>query len=393
MVGYPQLAKDVNLGGDIPAAHLIPGPGPAVARGAGASLTVDEATAGRSHGGSPRRVTLTLLVLFLVGTCSRGYGFYAQMMRSGGAEWDGVLQGTATAPEQYRIGVVYTAAWMGRLLHLKLSQAFGILDLAGALLCVLLLYRLLERKEIYRTAPRMLQWFGSVSFLALTIYYIDWTGWYQKVATLPTAGGVALMLWLWTRDGERGSVARQTGIAALFFLLALAQAFVRADVMLLICAGIFVSSLLGWSPDLAMSRPMSLLVSAVTAVAVLGVQVYLMKVRYPHATYAGVPVFMLKHDFKRPTEWATWYIFLAPFLWTAVRMFRRKFRVEGAGAAFLLGGLGYILVWIVLGRLDEVRIFIPMAMASVPLTVELAMGWVKFLSAGDVGLTSGTEAS
>jgi hypothetical protein len=50
-------------------------------------------------------------------------------------------------------------------------------------------------------------------------------------------------------------------------------------------------------------------------------------------------------------------------------------------------------VWIVLGRLDEVRIFIPMAMASVPLTVELAMGWVKSLSAGDVGLTSGTEAS
>jgi hypothetical protein len=356
-------------------------------------LTADVTTAEGSQAGSPRRLTVTLLVLFLVGTCSRGYGFYAQTMRSGGAEWDGVLQGTATAPEQYRIGVVYTAAWMGRLLHLKMSQAFGILDLAGSLLCALLLYRLLERKEIYRTAPLMLQWFGSVSFLAVTIYYIDWTSWYQKVATLPTAGGVAVMLWLWTRNGERGSLAKQVGIALAFFLLALAQAFVRADVMLMICAGIFVASLFRWSPDLSMSRSLALVVSAVTAIAVLGVQVYLMKVRYPHATYAGVPVFMLKHDFKRPTEWAAWYIFLAPFLWTAVRAFRRKFQVEGAGAAFLLGGLGYILVWVVLGRLDEVRIFIPMAMVSAPLTVELAMRWVKSLSAQDDGTAKVLEVS
>jgi hypothetical protein len=356
-------------------------------------LTAGMAEAPDSRARGPRRVTLTLLVLFLVGTCSRGYGFYAQSLRGGGAEWDGVLQGTATAPEQYRVGVVYTAAWLGHLLHLRLSQAFGILDLAGSLLCALLLYRLLEQKEIYRTAPLLLQWFGSISFLALTIYYIDWSSWYQKVATLPTAGGVALMVWLWTRNGERGSMAKQSGLAVVFFLLALAQAFVRADVMLMICAGIFVASLFRWSPDLSMSRPLALVASALTAIAVLGVQLYLMKVRYPHATYAGVPVFMLKHDYKRLNEWATWYIFLAPFLWTAGRTFRRKFHVEGAGAAFLLAGLGYILVWLVLGRLDEVRIFIPLAMASAPLTIELAMRWVKSLTTPNFELIKTMEAS
>jgi hypothetical protein len=315
------------------------------------------------------------------------------MMRAGGSDWSGVLQGTAAAPEQYRIGVVLTADWLARLLHMKLSQSFGVLDLVGSLVCALLLYQVLERKEIYSTAPLLLQWFGSAGFLALTIYYIDWSSWYQKVATLPTAGGVALMVWLWTPQAERASTAKQYAIATAFFVLAVAQAFVRADVMLMICAGIFVASLFRWSPNLSVGRPLALAVSALAAIAVLATQFYLMKIRYPHATYEGVPVFMLKHDFKRLNEWATWYIFLAPFLWTAGRTFRRRFHVEGAGAAFLVGGLGYILVWLVLGRLDEVRIFIPMAMASVPLTIELAMLWVKSLSVPAAGLEKAIKTS
>jgi hypothetical protein len=47
----------------------------------------------------------------------------------------------------------------------------------------------------------------------------------------------------------------------------------------------------------------------------------------------------------------------------------------------------------VLGRLDEVRIFIPMAMVSAPLTVELAMRWVKSLSAQDDGTAKVLEVS
>jgi hypothetical protein len=330
---------------------------------------------------SPRRVTITLLVLFLVGTCSRGYGYYARDLRGGGSEWTSVLHGTSPAPEQYRIGVIYAADGLDRLLHLKLSQSFGILDLAGSLLCALLLYRLLERKRVYRSAPLMLQWFGSAAYLALTLYYIDWASWYQKVATLPTAGAVAVMVWLWTPGDEQASTAKQAGLALAFFVLAVALAFVRADVTLMVCGGIFVASLFRWSPRLSMNRPLALAASAVSALVVIGTQFYLIKIRYPNASYEGVPVFMLTHDFKRPYEWASWYIFLAPFLWTAARTLRRRFQVEGAGAAFLLAGSAYIFVWMALGRLDEVRIFIPMAMASAPLTVELAMGWVRSLQA------------
>jgi hypothetical protein len=48
-----------------------------------------------------------------------------------------------------------------------------------------------------------------------------------------------------------------------------------------------------------------------------------------------------------------------------------------------------VIFWLVLGKLDEERIFIPFAMALIPLTVELAMRRIgrPFLTGG-VSVTS-----
>jgi hypothetical protein len=322
----------------------------------------------------PQKNTRALLILFLIGICSRGYGYYNQQWKADPSLWTSVLRGKSAAPEQYRVGVVMTANWMGQIFHLRLSQAFGVLDLLGSVLAVLLLYGILLRTRTFREASLPVQWFGSATFLALTIYYVDWTSWYQKVATLPTAGLVAVMLWMWTPNpGARPSGARQALLAAGFFLIAMAQAFVRADVALLVCVGIFIASLMRIGGELALPRYAALATSLIAAMAVAGVQLYLMRIRYPNAGYDGVPVFMLKHDFKKVFMWASCLIFLAPFLWTAVQARRRRFAGEGAGAGFLIAAVGYLGLWLVLGRLDEVRIFIPMALVNLPLTAELAM--------------------
>jgi hypothetical protein len=52
---------------------------------------------------------------------------------------------------------------------------------------------------------------------------------------------------------------------------------------------------------------------------------------------------------------------------------RHRYSGEGAGGAFLIAAVGYAGIWLVMGRLDEVRIFLPMALAITPLTVEMAM--------------------
>jgi len=322
----------------------------------------------------PQRLTRCLLVLFVTGLCWRGYGNYNQMLKSDPSVWITVLQGTASAPEQYRVGVVFTADWMTRHLPLRLSAAFGVLDLLGSLLAVWLLYALLERSRVYRAASLPLQWFGSAAFLALTVYFLDWTDWYWRVSTLPTVGLVAVMLWLWTLpSASRSSRVRGALVAGAFFAVCLAQATVRADVALLVCLGVVAVCVARRDPQLALPRWAALAVGLITAAAVSGVQLYLMRVRYPQARYGDVPVFMLAHDYHRWADWVACVIFVAPFVWTVVQAVRQRRAGEGAHAAFLAGSLGYAVLWLVLGRQEEVRIFLPFALALTPLTVELAM--------------------
>ncbi len=318
----------------------------------------------------PGWMARVLLAMFLVGLCSRGYGNYNQELKAGGTEWRSVAAGTASAPEQYRVGVVMSAVWVSEYTGLRLSQVFGVFDLGLGLLGVLLLYRLLERGRVYREATVAMQWFGAAAFVALALYALDWTSWYARVTTLPTVGLTAAMVWLWR---VRGRVWVSAGA---FLVVCAAQAFVRADVVAMLCVGLFVASLMRRVPEAGMSRAVALGVSAAGAAIAAGVQVYLMKVQYPQASYGRVPVLMLRHDWWRVTEWAALLIFTAPVLWTAVQVWRRRAVAVDAGVGVLLGALGYLLLWIVVGRLDEVRIFLPMSLAVLPLTVELAMGRV-----------------
>ncbi len=324
------------------------------------------------------RTTRLLLVMFLVGICGRGYGIYSQVLKAKPDAWMDIVQGTASAPEQYRVGVVLAAYWVTE--HLRwhghgpgLGVVFWAFDVLSGCGAALLLYQLLVRSALFTRATTTLQWFGSAGFAALMFYLVDWLTWYQRVSTLPTALIVAVMLWLWTpRDDVPARGVRSGLIAIAFFLLALMQSFIRADVALMVCLGLFVASATGVSPRLSLSKGLTMLVSAATGMMTLGVQYYLVKIRYPQASYGDVPVVMLVHEW-RPVNMVTALIFVAPFLWTLREAVKQRFWGEGAGGAFLVASAGYACLWLVMGRMDEVRIFLPMAMAMTPLTIELAM--------------------
>ena len=332
--------------------------------------------------GPPEAATQALLVLYLAGVCARGYGFYNQTLKATPQLWMDVVRGTANAPEQYRVGVARAAFWMTQHTFpgLRLSQVFGVFDLVGSVAGVLALYAVLRGSATYRQASSALRWFGSACFAALTFYFVDWSGWYQKATTFPTVFFVAMMVWLWSpRGSER--LPRWLNAVALLALVIL-QSFVRADIALVFCLGVLLGSALRRS-ELSLPRGAAMAVSAAGVVLAAGVQLYLVQVAYPNASYAGVPVFMLRHDWWRLPMWAGCLIFLAPVLWTMVQAARRRDArwqrepLEGAGAAMLLAGAGYAVLWIALGRLDEARIFLPMALAIVPTTVELAMRGVR----------------
>lgn len=329
---------------------------------------------------APRTLARSVLLLFLVGLCSRDTGFYNQTLKETPQVWMAVVDGTASAPEQYRIGVVKSAYWLTQQVSWQghrphLNWIFGIFDLVGAVCASFLLLGLLERTQVYRRAPVAAQWFASAGFVALALYALDWTLWYQKVGTLPSAVLVALMAWLWSPSAERtrSTYGRAAAIASALLALVVLQSFIRADLALTMCLGVFTASALHLPQQLSLSRRAALTTSALGILLSVAVQLYLSRVLYPHASYDGVPVFMLVHDYRQLVLWVSCLVYITPFLWTLSQVFRQRCWGEGAGASLLLAAFFHLLLWITMGRLDEVRIFLPMALVTLPLTLELAL--------------------
>ena len=323
------------------------------------------------------------LVVLTATLCAASYLNYWQYSRdfySPGFEtnpfgWMAVLRGIAYAPEQYRVGVVQTAYWMSQHLHMGMRHALALLDGISVLIAAFLLYDLLKRSAIYRNASLAAQWFGSAAFVLLVQFYIAWLLWYQRPETLPTTMLVALFLWLWTRKGAwlDESMVGRLFTAILILLISLAQSMVRADVAFMLNAGLFIVCLTRFGKGLALPRAAAAFSSLLGVVLAGTVQLYMMKVVYPYATYGGTSPFALKLNILAPLRWPPFVLFILPFVWLLVQIARHRFTVNAANLAFVVGGVLFAGIWVVVGKIDEVRIFLPFAIALAPLTVQMAM--------------------
>jgi hypothetical protein len=113
--------------------------------------------------------------------------------------------------------------------------------------------------------------------------------------------------------------------------------------------------------------------SLVAMLLVVGIQYELMKRVYPQANYGDTQVVQLFFNLKSPSAYAPFLLFLLPTGWTAAMLRRRRYQAESAGIAIFTGALIFLGMWVVVGKIAEVRIFLPFALALAPLTAELAM--------------------
>jgi hypothetical protein len=104
-----------------------------------------------------------------------------------------------------------------------------------------------------------------------------------------------------------------------------------------------------------------------------GIQFYLMHVAYPHASYGSTPVFQLVLNVTDHLRIFPFLIFMLPWAWTMNFFIRRREALPGPSAALLGGSTIFLLLWCVVGKIDEVRIFLPFAVALIPATVQAAM--------------------
>ncbi|WP_353063955.1 hypothetical protein RBB77_22275 [Tunturibacter psychrotolerans] len=322
----------------------------------------------------PKKVVSVLLSLIVLSAGFLDYWSYSQAFHSEPGIWMDVVGGTANAPNQYRIGVLDTAYFLAQHTHLALRHTLALLDVIAAFVAVFALFFVLRRSAVYRGTTLEGRWFGAAGFLVLVQFYLAWLLWYQRPETLPTAGILAVALLLLSETAPGGVGTAVIGL----LVLAVVQGFVRADVAFALHLGILLVCLTPLGQRFALSRGLQAGTSALAVLLVVGIQFWLMHWAFPHASYGSTPMFQLILNLLSPTGWIPFVLFMGPFAWTVWMVGRRRFQMEAGGVAVLVGALIFLGMWMVVGRVKEVRIFLPFALALAPLTIEIAMQ--RFLS-------------
>jgi hypothetical protein len=214
---------------------------------------------------------------------------------------------------------------------------------------------------------------GAAVFLFLLHFYLSWITWYQRPETLAStftlAGTLVLASARFPNSGPAVKGVRAAGI----LLLATMQAFIRADVAFAAHLGLALACLVSPGVGFALGRKLQAITSVLGAITAAGIQFYLMHVVYPHATYGKSPVLEIGQNLTNPIGIVAFVLFMIPWAWLVSATVRVRALDDGASVGLLLGSAVYLVMWFTVGRIEEVRIFLPYAVALIPFTTECAM--------------------
>jgi hypothetical protein len=320
----------------------------------------------------------TARVMLTAAVAAMSYLDYFQYKRTGLGEpgaWDALAAGHGSAPDQYRVSVVLAARWLATHLHGRLPLAMTLIDLGCALIAVHLLWSVFTRTTLYRTADTQLRWLGAAAFILLPPWYFGWLFWLSKPETLPAAMLLTAMLWLWQLPSEvpsgRWAPLRIVVLLALTLLLST----IRADEACFFNLGMAFLAWRRWSKAdrLALSRSTAVITGLVGALLAGAVQLFLIRCVFPQAHYGLIKFWQLWPNLHHASRWPPFVSFGLPVGWTAVQVVRRRFRDDAAGIGVLCGAAVFVALWAVIGKFDEVRVFLPFALALAPLTAQMAM--------------------
>ncbi|MFL6429042.1 MAG: hypothetical protein ACJ71S_12420 [Acidobacteriaceae bacterium] len=287
----------------------------------------------------------------------------------GGVAWQNLLAGHGVAPAQYRIGVLRTADLLARLTHTHLRHMFAAIDCVSLGVSLTLLLWLLSRREVFRAASHTGRWLQASLALGCFLLYLLWSFWYQQ----PETEATLLLLVLSALAAQwRQRIPAVLALVA----LALIGATVRVDTVVAFHAGFLVVCLLPQASSLPLGRATQALASVLAIAAAVAVEYVIMHRIYPNAQREVAAVQL----FANLRAWLNWFVLamaLFPW-WMMLRLAARRWRtLDGWAAALVLGSVAHFVLFFILGIAWEVRIFLPFAMAVVPLTVTLAYAAIE----------------
>jgi hypothetical protein len=309
-----------------------------------------------------------VLMFLLCGPIYLDYWSYSFNEKLYPGAWAEFFNGRVNAPEQYRIAIPWLAKFTSEHLHIGMRHAFAAIDLLASWIAVLLLYHLLQRFLRRTGATWQFRLLSNVLFAGLVLCYFIWIDWYQRPDTLPSAAFVAVTLFL----AIRGLTVRGGRVLAGIAMIGLAilQGLIRADVaacthLAILCVCVLHSQ--RGRDDPAAGRGMQACISAVALVCACVVQLYVMRVLYPQATYGDTPLIQVALNLTL-SRMIPFVLFMLPTVVTWVLLLRRYAELDAGGRIMLTGSMIYLALWFVVGSITEVRIFLPFALALSPWT-------------------------
>ena len=286
-----------------------------------------------------------------------------------------LLSGTVPAPDQYRIAMPLLAHFLEIHIHLRVNQSLPLIECLAYAFTLTLLYLLFRFSPQVEKAthPNRLVLLGL--FLAAAQFPILWIFPWARPETLPTAFYLAAIVLLIVHRSRMPFAV----VCLLATLLSLGQALARADVPVVVGAAVLLAA--------AMAIPFPRPRSHVAALGLLcaaiggGVQLYLQRIVFPTATYpANVPGVQLLTNLNLtypPLHLPIFFTALLPLIVTVVLLRRHRLHLDSSDKLVLLICLLYLPVWITVGLLVEVRIFVPFLFLASPTIAKI---WAAYLS-------------
>jgi hypothetical protein len=329
----------------------------------------------------PEKVASLLLTVVILTSTLADDLEYGRTWRKDPNTLTDVINGTALAPAQYRIGIFKLADFFGRHTPLAMRHWLTVIGMISAFVAVFTLFTLLRRSKIWQTVDLKSRWFAALAFVFLVQFYLGWIVYFQRPETLPTAAFVALVLLLISvplpMPKAAGTLVTATGLV----LLAAWQGFVRPDAAFALFAGIILLGLTTSAAGLALPRIPLIVSAAVAGGLAFAVQFYLMHLVYPQTGYGDTPMIQLFLNLKGVPQWSAFALFMVPPAWTIFQVLFRHIPVDPTARAITYAALFFLGLWLTFGRMEEVRIYLPFALALTPCTVAVALQ--KFLGASE----------
>jgi hypothetical protein len=312
---------------------------------------------------------LSLFAVPIIGSYSfLNYWEYSQEFHSDPNVWVRMLHGHGTAPQQYRVGVLFVASflsWLSRG-HLAIRHGLGLLDFVFLIVGMSATFFLVTQTRFYRESSLVRRCATQLLATLLLLFYLSWTFWYHKPETIANFASLSVAAVLLSGKLRIRPAAAGAGL----ILVSIYLGTIRADAGVALNLGILLVALLPGGKTLPLGRTLQGLVGGIGLVAVLAVESYIKYIVYPGNPFSD-PLFELVRNLKSPIALYCVVFSLAPYFLVVMLARRRWKTLEAWESALLVASFVELTLFLIVARADEVRLFLPYPMALLPTSAAL----------------------